>query len=185
MRRRHVLIGVTAAAALTAAGCQSIPRPPLQTVERVDLQRFMGDWFVIAAIPTFIETNAYNAVESYRLNEDGSIATTFTFNEGGFDGELKRYRPTGYVQDKATNAVWGMQFVWPFKADYRVMYLDPNYQITVIGREPRDYVWVMAREPSISEPRYAQLVKLLADQGYDTALLRRVPQNLASLQNKK
>jgi len=57
-------------------GCASVQRPAIHTVPLVDLQRFMGAWYVIANIPTFVETNAYNAVESYRLDADGKIATT-------------------------------------------------------------------------------------------------------------
>ena len=53
-------------------GCQTT-RPPIETVDYVDLERFMGDWYVIASIPTFIEKGAHNAVESYRLAEDGTI----------------------------------------------------------------------------------------------------------------
>jgi apolipoprotein D and lipocalin family protein len=56
-------------------GCQTMK--PIRTVESVDLKRFMGDWYVIACIPTFIETDAFNAVESYKLAEDGTIKTTF------------------------------------------------------------------------------------------------------------
>ena len=59
----------------------------MPTVAKVDLPRFMGDWYVIANIPTFIETGAHNAVESYALAEDGSIETTFTFRDGAFDGK--------------------------------------------------------------------------------------------------
>ena len=120
---------------------------PLETVESVDLERFMGDWYVIANIPTSIESDAYNAVETYRLDDDGSIATTFTFNEGGFNGEKKTYTPRGFVRNRESNAEWGMQFIWPIKADYRIIYLDENYEMTVIGRNKRDYVWVMARSP--------------------------------------
>ena len=155
-------------------GCQT-PDKPLHTVAHVDLPRFMGDWYVIANIPTFIERDAHNAVESYRLAEDGRILTEFTFNAGAFDGPLKRYTPTGYVQDGA-GAVWGMQFFWPIKADYRVMYLAADYSQTIIGREKRDYVWIMARRPRISEQDFAQHVEFLRMQGYDTAKLRRVPQ---------
>ncbi|MCA9421954.1 MAG: lipocalin family protein, partial [Nitrospira sp.] len=50
-------------------GCSS--PPPIQTASQLNLERFMGDWYVIANIPTFIETEAFNAVESYRLNDDG------------------------------------------------------------------------------------------------------------------
>ena len=46
----------------------------IKTVESVNLDRFMGEWYVIAHIPTFIEKNAFNAVESYELNKDGTIA---------------------------------------------------------------------------------------------------------------
>ena len=33
------------------AGCSSAPRPPLARRAHVDLERFMGDWYVIASIP--------------------------------------------------------------------------------------------------------------------------------------
>ena len=159
---------------LTLFGCSS--QPPMPTVDYVNINRFMGDWYVIANIPTFIETEAHNAVENYRLNDDGTVATTFTFNDGGFDGDKKAYRPKGYIIDTATNATWGMQFIWPIKADYRVVYLDEDYSQTIIGRKKRDYVWVMARTPSIPEAEYQQLVQVIAKLGYDTDKLRKVPQ---------
>jgi len=167
---------LAALAALALAGCSSVPRPPVPRVAHVDLERFMGDWYVIASIPTYIERDAWNAVESYRLDDDGSIATTFTFRKGGFDGPDKRYTPRGFVFDRDSNAVWGMQFVWPIKADYRIAYLSDDYGQTVIAREARDYVWIMARSPSISEADYARLEEFVASMGYDTTLLRKVPQ---------
>ena len=164
-------IGVTA---LFLSACSSVE--PLATVEYVDLERFMGDWYVIANIPTSIEKEAYNAVESYELDKDGSIATTFTFNKGGFSGEKKQYNPRGFVRDPKTNAEWGMQFVWPIKADYRIIYLDDDYSLTVIGRNKRDYVWLMAREPSIPDEQYDAMMALIEAAGYDISEVRRVPQ---------
>ena len=164
-----------ASAALLLCGCQSTATP-IATVPHVDLQRFMGDWYVIASIPTFIEKGAHNAVESYRLDSDGSIATTFTFNAGGFDGERKSYTPRGFVLDRASNAIWGMQFVWPVKADYRITYLSDDYSQTVISRQQRDYVWIMARTAQIPDADYQRLLKLVAEQGYDMKQLQKVPQ---------
>ena len=155
-------------------GCAATNQP-VETVPRVDLQRFMGDWFVIAAIPTFIEKNAYNAIESYRLAPDGTVATTFTFRDGGFDGPLRRYTPTGYVLDD-TSAVWGMQFLWPIQAEYRVAHLDAAYRETIIARTARDYVWIMSRTPSVSEGDYQRLSEKVKRLGYDPNRLRRVPQ---------
>ena len=149
---------------------------PIETVDYVDLNRFMGDWYVIANIPTFIETDAYNAIESYRLNKDGTVATTFRFNKGSSDGPLKEYHPRGFVRDAQSNAVWGMQFVWPFKAEYRIIYLNDDYSVTVIGRTKRDYVWIMAREPAITAEEYTRITDFLKEQGYEIDKLQKVPQ---------
>jgi apolipoprotein D and lipocalin family protein len=178
MRILHsACMGATATAILALSGCAgSSQREPIQTVDFVDLQRFMGDWYVIANIPTFIEKGAHNAVESYHLDDDGSIATTFTFRQDGFEGEQKTYTPRGFVQDTESNAIWGMQFVWPVKGDYRIVYLDEDYTRTVIGRQKRDYVWIMARSPSIADTDYQQILVMLAEQGYDTSKIEKVPQ---------
>jgi len=135
----------------------------------------MGDWYVIASIPTFIEKDAFNAIESYRLDDDGTVATTFTFNKGGFNGPQKAYHPRGFIRDKDTNAVWGMQFIWPFKAEYRIIFLSQDYSQTVIGRTKRDYVWIMARAKIIPAAEYEEILKFLKDQDYNINNLRKVP----------
>lgn len=154
--------------------CGSSPLIP--TANYVDLDRFMGDWYVIANIPTFIETNAFNAVESYRLNEDGTVATTFRFRDGSFTGEEKTYQPTGFILDKKSNAVWGMQFLWPIKADYRIVFVAKDYSQTIIGRNQRDYIWIMARSPHIPEQEYQHLLNMASELGYDITEIQKVPQ---------
>ncbi len=157
------------------SGCATSARTPIPTVAGVDLPRFMGDWYVIAHIPTFIEREAYDAIERYDLAPDGSIATTFTFRAGGPDGPAKRYTPRGFVRDRATNATWGMQFVWPIKAEFLIASLDAGYTQTIIARSARDYVWIMARTPEIPAEDYARHVEQIRAWGYDVSKLRRVP----------
>jgi apolipoprotein D and lipocalin family protein len=136
----------------------------------------MGDWYVIANIPTFIERDAHNAVETYARVDDTRIATTFRFNKGSFDGPVKTFRPTGFISDDPSNAVWGMQFIWPVKADYRVIYLDDGYTQTVIGRNKRDFVWIMARSPVIPDSDYDRIIEHIGEQGYDVSKILPVPQ---------
>lgn len=164
---------LAAAIVIPLSACNQ--QQPLRTVEQVDIKRFMGDWYVIANIPTMLEKGAHNAIENYRLDDDGTIDTTFTFRDEGFDGELKTYSPRGFVKD-GSNAVWGMQFVWPIKADYRIIYLDDEYTVTVIGRNKRDYVWIMAREPQVSDALYAEILDMLESVGYTTTEIQKVPQ---------
>ncbi len=171
---RNQLCSVLAA---LLAGCVTSSLPPVNTVENVDLPRFMGDWYVIAHIPTAIEKNAYNAIENYKLNADGTIATTFTFNKGSLNGEAKKYEPKGFVVPNTGNALWGMQFIWPIKSEFKIVYLDKDYQTTIIARTARDYVWIMARKPHLTGTEYKQLTDYVAGLGYDTSKLRLVPQH--------
>ena len=161
--------------ASVTVGCAG-SQPPIETVASVDLDRFMGDWYVIANIPTFVEKGAHNAVETYELNDDGSISTTFVFRKDSFEGKRKEYSPIGFVTNKETNAVWGMRFVWPIKADYRIVYLTEDYSQTIVARNKRDYVWIMARTPTIDEADYKKMTGMIEDMGYDLSKLRRVPQ---------
>lgn len=155
-------------------GCSALK--PLPTVASVDLPRYMGDWYVIGAIPTRLERGAHNAVESYVLEPGGTLRTTFRFRAGSFTGPLKTLHPVGTVVPGSGQAVWRMQFLWPFKAEYRIAWLDPNYQAVIVARSRRDYVWIMARAPALPDPVYRQLAERVAAMGYRIDKLRRVPQ---------
>lgn len=165
-----------AVGALAVYGCSTTPNAPMATAGDVDLNRYMGDWYVIANIPPWIEKGAHNSIETYNLDIDGTVDTTFTYRAGGFDGARKTLKSRGYVLDRDSNAVWGVQFVWPIKADYRIVYVSPDYRFTVVGRTKRDYLWIMARTPEIPAAVYDDLVARSVEQGYDASLIQKVPQ---------
>lgn len=166
-----VTLGTTALFAFNARG-----KNPIPPVDSVDLPRFMGDWYVIANIPTFLERDSYDAVETYELRDDGKIQTTFRQRKGSFDAKVDTMRPVATVREGTGNAIWGMQFVWPIKAEYVIVYVDEDYSQTIIGRSARDYAWIMARTPQISDADYAAHIERLIALGYDTSKLRWVPQ---------
>lgn len=173
VRACAVIIGIV----MAVSGCANQPVTRIPPVAQVDLPRFMGDWYVIAHIPSRLERDAYDAVESYELRPDGRVQTTFRYRNKSFDAPLETMRPVGTVRPGTHNAVWGMQFVWPIKAEYVVVYLSEDYSQTIIGRSARDYAWIMARTPMISEKDYADQVERLRALGYDVRQIRRVPQS--------
>ena len=150
--------------------------PPITPVPHVDLPRFMGDWYVIATIPTRFEKNAYNAVEVYTLRPDGNVATSFHFRNGSFDGERKEIHSTGFVKPGSGNAVWGVQVFWPLKAQYIVAWLKDDYSQVIVARDARDYMWVMARTPTIAQADYDALLARVKALGYPMDKVRKVPQ---------
>ena len=163
------------AGVLALCGCAHTA-PTVPKVDHVDLPRFMGDWYVIAHIPSFPEREAYNAIESYSMRDDGRIQTHFRYRRGSFDAPVRTMEPVGTVREGTGNAIWGMQFVWPIQAEYVISHLDPDYTLTIITRSKRDYAWIMARTPTIPDAAYADAVRRLRDMGYRMDELRKVPQ---------
>ena len=150
--------------------------PKMKTVDYVDLERFMGDWYVIANIPTFIEKNATNAIESYTMADKGKVNTIFTFFQESPKGKKKTYKPIGYIYNKETNAEWRMQFIWPFKMPFYIIDLDEEYSYTVIGIPSRKYVWIMARDSVLPDEIYDKIIDNLELIGYNISKIKKVPQ---------
>lgn len=167
---------IVACAILVNASAHSSALSPITPVPHVDLPRYMGNWYVIATIPTRYEKNAYNALEVYSLNDRGDVDTSFHFNEGGFDGERKDIRSVGTVKPGTGNAVWGVQIVWPIQAQYIVAYLKEDYSQVIVARDARDYVWVMARTPTVADADYDALLARVSALGYSMEKVRKVPQ---------
>ena len=175
-RKRALIAVLMAAVGTTACSFHAMGAEPPRPVEYVDLERLMGPWYVISSTPTFIDKESFNAIEEYTLTGDGTIQTKFSFFDGGFDGPLKTYHPKGFVKEDGSNAVWGMQFVWPIKADYQIVYLNDDYSRVIVAREKRDLVWLMAREPSIPDDEYQALLAQIVALGYEASSLRLTPQ---------
>ena len=163
---------------LALSGCAAMKpdMPPLVPVSQVDLARYMGNWHVIANIPPWIEKGAHNSIENYRMDEDGNIPTVFTYRKDSFEGKLKTLESKAFVRNRESNAEWGVQFIWPIKAQYLITYVAADYSQAIVARDKRDYVWMLARTPAISDRDYAQLRARIADMGYDVSKLQKVPQ---------
>lgn len=148
----------------------------LKTVDYVDIPRFMGDWYVIAVIPNIIEKNVVNSIESYSLNEDGTIAVRYTYRKGGPQGKEKLMRPKGKIYDTKTNAEWRMRVFWPFWAKFMIIDLAEDYRYTVIGVPNRKFLWIMSRSPKLAEADYSAILKRLKKQDYDLDKIKKIPQ---------
>ena len=156
-------------------GC-ALNDAPLPTAENVNIDRFMGRWYVHGYTPIIVDKNAYNAIEHYRLDADKKIQTTYQFRDGGFGAEIKTLTPVGWVDEKVdSNAQWRMQFIWPFTSDYIILHLDADYSETIIAHPSRKYAWIMLRGDSVSDADYDRLLSRLKLAGYDTDIMQKLP----------
>ena len=161
---------------LLLGACSVMPPEQFPRMDSVNVDRYMGGWFVIAHIPPGVVSDSYNNIERYQRGEGNRINTVYTYRDGGFDGEAKRMEPTGFVLDEGDGAVWAMQFIWPIKMEYTIAYVDAAYETTIVARSKRDWVWIMARRPQIDEATYQGLVQRVEALGDDISHLRKVPQ---------
>ena len=178
--RRILMPLLLAALASFSLGCASV-KAPLKTAPYVDLQRYMGDWYVIANIPYFAEKNCFDSIESYALRPDGNIDNWFTCRKKSFDAPLERKATAlATVTDKASNAVWQVRFFKILSVKYLILDVDPNYQWVALGHPSRRYGWIMARTKTLDDSTYRGVLHRLADQGYDPAKFEKVPQRASS-----
>ena len=141
------------------------------TVERVDLQRYVGLWYEIAKIPnTFQRKCAGGTTAQYELRQDGRIAVVNRCIKS--NGEAMEAKGIAKIVDAKTNAKLKVSFVnllgWrPFWGDYWIIGLDENYRWAVVGHPQRKYGWILGRTPTLEKPTMEAVFKLLREQSYD------------------
>ena len=151
-------------------------KPPLTVVDPVDLERYLGKWYEIASYPAWFQKGCTGSTAEYSLLPEGKIQVVNRCRKGSLDGPLKESKGKAEVADTATNAKLKVWFFWPFKGNYWIIDLDPNYQWAVVGEPSRKYLWILSRNPAMDEAVYQGILGRLPQQGYDPARLRKTAQ---------
>jgi apolipoprotein D and lipocalin family protein len=172
---KKILLAVCLLAVL--AGCSTFRKDdPLPVAGQINLDRFMGQWHVIAAVPTILDRSAHNTTKTYERWDRG-IKIAYEFEKGEFGGELKSYNTKAVVDNPGINSDWEVRIVtWPFETDYKILHIEDDYSVAVIGQPSRKYVWIMSRTKTIDDPVYSDIILYLQDLGYDVGKIRRIPQ---------
>jgi len=130
-------------------------------VKNLDIERFMGRWYVLALIPNWVEGKGDNSYDDYELNKDGTVDITYYAFQ---DGKEKNMKQKGFV-NKDEPGRWEVQFYDPyipfFTAPYEVIILDSNYQYMVIGYPNNSFGWVMGRSTKIEDSIYQNILNEL------------------------
>lgn len=154
------------------------PQPPVASVASVDLNRYLGKWFEIGSFPMFFQRNCVgDTTAQYALESDARVSVTNRCRTAsGFD------EATGHasVVEGSANARLKVSFFWPFKADYWVIGLDPDYRWAVVGNPNRKYLWVLSRTPELPKHLLDAALASASAQGFDLSQLRYTPQSPVS-----
>ena len=139
----------------------------MKTVDYVDIERFMGKWFVTAIVPNMIENGASNASDIYELNPDGTIAITYDAIK---DGKKRQIKQKGTIINKETNADWFIQMKKPYvpflKFPFKIILIDPDYKYMAVGYPENKMGWIMCRDTNMDESLYQNILVELEAFGY-------------------
>jgi len=137
----------------------------LETVAKVELDKYLGKWYEIAHLPFKYEDGATDITATYSLLKDGSIGV---FNECLKEGKAKASKGNAKVVDKATGAKLKVTFFWPFYGDYWILKLGENYEYSVVGTPNRKYLWILCRTPKMDQKLFFELTEFAKSKGFNT-----------------
>jgi len=141
----------------------------------IDIKRYLGTWYEIARLPHAFEKGLDNVTAAYNLKGDGKIEV---LNSGFKNGEKKMARGVAWIPDESCTGKLLVSFFWPFKSEYKIIKLDEeNYSYAVVTSSVKDYLWILSREPKISNELFNDLISYASAQGFDVTKVIRVIQN--------
>ena len=146
---------------------------PLKTVESVNLDNYVGQWYEIARYHHRFQKGCVGSKATYTMRDDGKISVVNECFDKSSSGKLRSAKGKAWVVDKQSNAKLKVSFFWPFAGDYWVIDLGENYEYAVVGHPDRKYLWVLSRTPEMDENVYQAILDRLQKQEYDTSKLFR------------
>ena len=173
---KHVATIVAMGIIVLGCGATARDKPPLTVVAPVDLERYLGKWYEIASYPAWFQKGCSGSTAEYSLLPDGKIQVVNRCRKGRLDGPLKESKGKAEVADTTTNAKLKVWFFWPFKGNYWIIDLSPDYQWAVVGEPSRKYLWILSRKSNMDEAVYQEILERLPQKGYDPSRLSRTAQ---------
>lgn len=158
------------------SACATPPMPASVKDTPVDLQRYMGRWYVIAHVPYFAERGHVASSDNYTLNADGGIDVHYVYRTG-FSQPQKSIDSVGKVKSGTGNRLWTQRFFHVIPAKYRILEVAPDYSWALVDYPGRDLAWILARAPDMDDAQYQQLLDKLDELGVNSDKLWRVPQS--------
>ena len=160
--KTHIL-GIIALCALPLMSCES--SVDTSTVDRFDLNRYLGIWYEVARYDHSFERGMDNTIAQYILQDDGTVAV---INSGWKDGKYQIAEGKAkYPDPEGNQGALKVSFFLFFYSEYNIMMVDENYQMSLVGSKSENYLWILSRTPEPDPVLLGMMLEEAADRGYD------------------
>ena len=164
--KHYLITGIITSIAAALTGC--LTTSDIAAVKNFEPERYMGTWYEIARLPQYFERDLDEVKAQYTLNDDGTIKVV---NSGRKGSEPKSITGTAKLKDPDAKPLTGelrVSFFWPFYSDYRVIELAPDYSYAVVTGGSMDYLWVLARKPTMAQEQLDSILDRAKTLGFET-----------------
>ncbi|MGP5437917.1 MULTISPECIES: lipocalin family protein [Psychrobacter] len=152
------------------------------TVDSVDLKKYAGTWYEIGRLPMYFQRNcASDVTATYVEKTDGSgikVINQCKAQDGSAitaEGLAKPADASGSKLKVTFLPSW-IRWVPVGRADYWVLARDADYKTALVGTPDKEYLWLLARSPNVSQETYAKYRQIAQKQGYDLKEFKLTPQ---------
>ncbi|ACD19898.1 lipocalin family protein [Paraburkholderia phytofirmans] len=175
-----------AALAIWLTGCAHDPsvrvsRSACVAGPPIDLERYMGKWYVIAETPFLSEHDYVGSYDEWTLRADGKIDDKYLGRRHSFDQPATGSQFVAKVMPGTGGTTWRVGLIWPFEVVVVTAYVDAGYRYTIRCMADGNMVWVLARNPTIDEAAYSDMLDRLEGMGFNVDRVRRVPQSAGQI----
>lgn len=169
MKLRLLISSITAILILFPVICGA---QPLTTVRYVDLNKYAGKWYEIAAFPHRFQKGCLCTTAEYEVCDRGYVIVHNQCRKGGANGEVDEAWGKAFIQDKSTNAKLKVRFRWPISGKYWIIDLADDYSYAVVGHPNRKYLWILSRSVKMDPVVYRSIIDRAEKKGFDVTKLR-------------
>lgn len=173
MRKLLLVIGI-----FLLSGCLGMPKL-VQPVNDFELNKYLGKWYEIARLDHSFERGLSQVSAEYSLKDDGGV---MVINRGfsAAKNEWKEAEGKAYFVNGDSEGYLKVSFFGPFYGSYVVFELDhENYQYAFISGPDTDYLWLLAKTPTVPPEVLQKFVEMSKARGFDTDSLIYVQQESA------
>ena len=163
-------MAIGASSILTLAHAQT---EPLQAVEKIELNKYLGTWHEVVRKPLYFQRKCdSNVTANYSLNKNGNIKVDNSCYTK--DGKFKQTIGEAFVQNAPSNSKLKVSFLpkiirWlPVgRGDYWVLKIDENYETVLVGEPDKKYMWILSRSQQPQPEVVQEYLNYAESIGYD------------------
>ena len=140
----------------------------------LDLNRYLGKWYEIGKFPARGQNGLDHVTATYTMKNNGKIRVE---NAGYKNGKKKGIKGSAWLRDEKCAGGLYVQFFWPFKGDYNVIRLAPDYRYAVVMGDSRSSLWILSRTPRMKKEDLREILSFLKSYDFKVESITKTKQD--------